>query len=98
MDNSNKQWSNVYGCGILHPFNKAKQDECENEKEAKKASKAKNMGAMSDLELAKAAADKANKPSTSWTATQTAMVVGVSLLGIAIMVAIIIKVRNKNKG
>jgi len=88
-------WNYVGGCSIKHPFNEEKRADCEETWKTKP----KNIGAQSDLLLAQAAAEKASKnPQKSWTATQTAMVVGVSLLGIAVMVAIIIKVRNKNKG
>ena len=93
MISYNKDWSNVGGCAMLHPFNAEKRAECE----AAQAGKAKNINAQADLLLAQAAANKAAQPSSSWTAGQTAMVVGASLIGLTVMIVIIKKMANKNK-
>lgn len=83
QDNSN--WSNAGGCGFLHPFNKEKRAECEQ-------NQAKNIQAQADLELAGAIRDKQNQPK-GWTATQTTMVVVGSLLALTIMVVVIKRAR-----
>jgi hypothetical protein len=84
-------WSNAGGCGLLHPFNEEKRRACE---EAKAAS-AKNVSAQADLVLAQAALEKSKQSSTSWTAGQTAMVVGAALIGITLMIVVIAKSRSK---
>jgi len=84
-------WSNIGGCGILHPFNEEKRRECE---EAKAAS-AKNLSAQADLILSQAALEKSKQPSSQWTAGQTAMVVGVALIGLTLMIVVIAKTRSK---
>lgn len=84
-------WSNIGGCGILHPFNEEKRRECE---EAKAAS-AKNLSAQADLILSQAALEKSKQPSSQWTAGQTAMVVGVALIGLTLMIVVIAKARKK---
>lgn len=84
-------WSNIGGCGWLHPFNKEKRLQCE---EAK-ATSAKNLSAQADLILSQAALEKSKQPSSQWTAGQTAMVVGVALIGLTLMIVVIAKTRSK---
>lgn len=86
-------WSNIGGCGILHPFNEEKRRECEDAK----AASAKNVSAQADLVLAQAALEKSKQQSSSWTAGQTAMVIGAAIIGLTLMVVVIAKVRSKNK-
>ena len=82
-------------CGFLHPNNEAKRAECIAARAAKNATK--NLDEQADLILAQAAADKADNPSTSWTAGQTVMVVGGSILALTVMIVIIKKVSGKGK-
>lgn len=89
----NDNWSNASGCYLKHPFDKDKRAECER----LAAQSAKNVGAQADLLLAQAALEKSKQPSSSWTATQTLMVIGGSLLAITLMVVVIKKIKSKNQ-
>ncbi len=84
-----ESWSNIGGCFFKHPADKEKRAECENNVLAKRGG--------ADLEIAKALGNKANKPSSSWSATQTAIVIGTSLIGLTVMIFVIKKLSNRNK-
>jgi len=94
---ANEGWSNVGGCSLKNPFNEEKRAECEKTYLEKKASKAKNLSAQAELELAKAAGSKATQPDSGWTAGQTALIIGASLVGLTIMIVVIKRFANKNK-
>lgn len=87
-------YSYAYGCGILHPFNRTKREECEERKSHKKEVKleAKETEAQSDYLLAQAALEAQRKQET-WTPLAVTGVVVASLVGIALMVVVIKKAR-----
>ena len=82
------------GCGIKHPFNKAKRAECERIHLQKVNAKSGNT--ESDIILAKAALAKASQTETNTQMSPlaiTGIVVG-SLLAITLMVVVIKKVKK----
>lgn len=88
-------FSYIGGCGFLHPFNAEKKAACEANRREKQSTK--NLDDQADFLLAQAAADKSAQPSSSWTAGKTAMVIGISLIGLTIMIVVIKKVANRKK-
>lgn len=89
----NDQYNYAGGCGVLHPFNKTKREECEKAN----LSSPKAIQAQSDLILAQAAAVKAaqQETDTSWSPLAITGVVVGSLAAITIMVLVIKKMKKK---
>lgn len=79
------------GCGLKHPFDKAKRARCEDE-----FSKDKSSSAETDKMLAQAVLNKSTQaPDTGMSAMAiTGIIVG-SLLAITLMVVVIKKVKSK---
>lgn len=89
----NDSYNYAGGCGVLHPFNKTKREECEKAN----LSSPKAVQAQSDLILAQAAALKASQPETndSWSPLAITGVIIGSLAAITIMVLVIKKMKKK---
>ena len=89
MNNKMENYSNVGGCGVLHPFNRSKRAACEESHLSKISVKEK-----ADQDLAQAALAQAQREDTSWSPLAVTGVLVASLLGIALMVVIIKKAKK----
>ena len=84
-------YSYAGGCGVLHPFNKAKREECE-----KANLTAKTTEKQSDILLAQAIANKSEQaPEKQMGAGAIIGIVVASIVAITVMVVVIKKVKAK---
>jgi hypothetical protein len=92
--NNTREWSNAGGCGIW-----CGKDCCQARIDAGlNLDGSSKTDDESDLLLAQAMLEAQRKEDKSWTATQTVAVIGGSLLGIALLVIVIKKIKNKKRG
>ena len=83
-------YSNVGGCEWSHMFDKERRARCEEQYFANQQSQS-----QADMLLAQAALESARKEDKSWSAMATVGVVVGSLIGVALLVVVIKKMKKK---
>jgi len=89
----------VIACAALHPLNKKKREECKEDWQAGKADTSGVTEAefMAEMMKEREATRRAELASDKWSPLAVTGVVAGSMISLAVMIAIIVKVRKKKK-